>query len=90
MNNSQASREKYASMAYSQHTAVWFISSVVFYVGGPYLHNSPYLESLIEKSVPDLEEDVTGHAVHKHNKEPVEGDESGVHLIMLKMSMKPG
>ncbi len=58
--------------------------------GGPYLHNSPYLESLIEKSIPDLEEDVTGHAVHKHNQEPVEGDESGVHLIMLKMSMKPG
>ncbi len=76
-------------LAYSQHTAVWFIRSAVFYVE-EWLHNSPYLGSLVEKSVPDLEEDVTDQAVHKHNQEPVEGDERGVHLIMLKMSMKPG
>lgn len=63
---------------------------VLFYVEGTSRINSSYLGSLIEKSIPDLEEDVTDHAVHKHNQEPVEGDKREVYLIVLKMSMKPG
>lgn len=47
-----------------------------------------YLGSLIKKSVPYLEEDVTDNTVHKHHQEPVEGDEGEVHFILLKMSMK--
>lgn len=49
----------------------------------------PYLGSFIKKSIPDLKENITDHAVHKHHQEPVEGDEREIHFIMLKVSMKP-
>lgn len=49
-----------------------------------------YLWTFVQKGVPDLKEDVAHHAVHKHNQEPVEGDEGEVHLVLLKVGMKSG
>lgn len=47
-----------------------------------------YLWSLVEKSIPYLEEDVTDDTVNKHHQEPVEGDQGEVHFMLLKVSMK--
>lgn len=48
-----------------------------------------HLRPFVEKGIPDLEEDVAHNAVHKHNQEPVEGDEGEVHLVLLEVGVKP-
>lgn len=51
--------------------------------------STTYLWTFKEKGVPDLEEDVAHHAVHKHHQEPVKGDEGEIHLMLFKMGMEP-
>lgn len=52
--------------------------------------STSHLWTFIQEGVPDLEEDVAHHTVHKHHQEPVEGDEGEVHLVLLKVGVKPG
>lgn len=52
--------------------------------------SASHLWTFVEKGIPDLEEDVAHHTVHKHHQEPVEGDEGEVYLVQLEVDMKPG
>lgn len=47
-----------------------------------------HLWPLKQEGIPDLEQDVAHHAVHKHHQEPVEGDEGEIHLVLLKVGVK--
>ena len=52
--------------------------------------SASHLWTFVQKGVPDLEEDVAHHTVHKHHQEPVKGDEGEVDLVLLKVGMKAG
>lgn len=52
--------------------------------------SASHLWTFEQKGIPDLEEDVAHHTVHEHHQEPVEGDEGEVHLVLLKVGVKPG
>lgn len=53
-----------------------------------WLETCKYLASFIQEGVPNTEEGLWPYIVYKDGKEPVEGVERQVNIILLKMSIE--